>query len=115
MPAKAKLFDSTCRPIFNFGNSPKNFVKFNTFGNLVCMGGFGNLSGSVEVWDRSKLKKVSTFKAPGTTSVEWSPDGRLLLLATLSPRLRVDNGIKISDIYGSFLFQTNFKELLQVF
>ncbi|KGG51671.1 hypothetical protein DI09_2p480 [Mitosporidium daphniae] len=114
MPARAKIFDSNCRPVFDFGSSPRNFVKFNPFGNLICMSGFGNLSGSVEIWDRVKLKKISCFKAPGTTTLEWSPDGRFLLLATLSPRLRVDNGIKIYDFTGGLVSHVEFSELLQV-
>ena len=114
MPARIKMFDCNCRPIFDFGSSPKNFVKFNPFGNLICMSGFGNLSGSVDIWDRTKLKKISAFKASGTTTLEWSPDGRFLLLATLSPRLRVDNCIKIYDFTGKLVSQLDFTELLQV-
>ncbi|KAJ1918648.1 hypothetical protein LPJ71_001643, partial [Coemansia sp. S17] len=44
----------------------------------------------------------------------WGPDGRHLMTATLSPRLRVDNGIRIWHYTGTLVFRQEFKELYQV-
>lgn len=47
MPAKAMLFDAKCTPIYDFGSSAKNFVRYNPLGNLICLAGFGNLAGNI--------------------------------------------------------------------
>ena len=52
--------------------------------------------GKIDIHDRRTLAKVCTIDAPNTSHFEWSEDGRFILTATLSPRLRVDNGIKVS-------------------
>ena len=49
-----------------------------------------------------RSKKSATIDAPNTSHCEWSPDGRYLLCATLSPRLRVDNGLRGLPLYGDF-------------
>lgn len=59
------------------------------------------------------VRRVAAFQASGTTSCEWSPMGRHLLLATLAPRLRVDNGWKIVDYHGTLVASGSYKELLQ--
>jgi len=67
-----------------------------------------------ELWNRERLSKYSQFQASGATVCEWCPNGRHLLLATLSPRLRVDNGYKIVDYRGQLALREAFKELYQV-
>ena len=94
------LFDQRARILHDFGPSPHNFISFNPQGRLIALAGFGNLAGKIEIFDRRTLAKVSTIEAPNTSYCEWSPDGRFLLTATLSPRLRVDNGIKIWHCTG---------------
>ena len=44
-------------------------VLFNPLGNLLLLGGFGNLRGNMEVWDVSGKKKAAQFEAPDTTDV----------------------------------------------
>merc|ERR1719174_1350317 len=43
---------------------------------------------------------------------DFSPDGRHFLAATTSPRMRVDNCIKIFDYVGGLLDTRGFEELL---
>ena len=95
MPAKAMLFDHRVKTLHDFGTAPINYVSFNPQGRLVALGGFGNLAGQINVYDRRTFQKVSTIAAPNTSYCSWSPDGRFILTATLSPRLRVDNGIAV--------------------
>ncbi|CAA7260971.1 unnamed protein product [Cyclocybe aegerita] len=113
MPAKTMLFDQRVRTLHDFGTSPYNFISFNPQGRLIALAGFGNLAGKIEVFDRKTLNKVSTIDAPNTSYCSWSPDGRFLLTATLSPRLRVDNGVKVWHCTGSLVHVQLAEELYQ--
>ena len=44
-------------------------VLFNPLGNLLLLGGFGNLRGNMEIWDVSGKKKAAQFEANDTTDV----------------------------------------------
>jgi translation initiation factor 2A len=113
MPAKTVIFDHRMRPLHDFGASPHNFISFNPQGRLIALAGFGNLAGKIDMFDRRTLTKVCTIDAPNTSHCEWSPDGRFLLTATLSPRLRVDNGIKIWHCSGPLVHFQAIEELYQ--
>lgn len=113
MPAKTVLFDHRVRTLHDFGSSPHNFISFDPHGRLIALAGFGNLAGKLDVFDRRTLNKVCTIDAPNTSHCEWSPDGRFLLTATLSPRLRVDNGIKIWHCSGTLVHVQAVDELYQ--
>ncbi|KAF8638909.1 hypothetical protein AX17_001960 [Amanita inopinata Kibby_2008] len=113
MPAKTVIFDQRVRPLHDFGSSPHNFISFNPQGRLVALAGFGNLAGKIDIFDRRIMSKVCTIDAPNTSHCEWSPDGRFLLTATLSPRLRVDNGIKIWHCTGPLMHVQVTDELYQ--
>ncbi|KAF5318153.1 hypothetical protein D9619_012117 [Psilocybe cf. subviscida] len=113
MPAKTMLFDQRVRTLHDFGASPHNFISFNPQGRLIALAGFGNLAGKIEIVDRRTLNKVATIDAPNTSHCEWSPDGRFLLTATLSPRLRVDNGVKIWHCTGPLVHMQLTEELYQ--
>jgi translation initiation factor 2A len=114
MPAKTTLFDHRVKPLHDFGPAPYNYVSFNPHGRLIALGGFGNLAGQISIFDLRTLQKVSTISAAHTSYCSWSPDGRFLLTATLSPRLRVDNGIKIWHCSGPLMHVQLTDELFQV-
>ena len=38
-------------------------------GNLLLLGGFGNLRGNVEIWSEKERKEVAKFDAPDSTDV----------------------------------------------
>jgi len=103
MPAKATLYNKKCESVFEYGTGPRNMVLFNPLGNLLLLGGFGNLRGNMEIWDVSGKKKAAQFEANDTTDVRWSPDGQYLMTSTCAPRLRAGNGFKIWH-YSSTLF-----------
>ncbi|KAK4699480.1 translation initiation factor 2A, partial [Phenoliferia sp. Uapishka_3] len=113
MPAKTVIFDKRVKLVHDFGTHPRNFLAYNPQGRLLCIAGFGNLAGQVDIWDRKTLKKVCTIDAPNTSHCEWSPDGRYLLCATLSPRLRVDNGLRIFHYTGTLTHVEHIEELYQ--
>lgn len=94
MPSKAALFNLKCDPIFTFKQAPRNECIFNPHGNLLALCGFGNLRGTIEVWDMANRRQVSEHSAADTTCFEWCPDGTHFLTGTTTPRLRVNNGFK---------------------
>jgi len=113
MPAKITLFDQRAKPLHDFGTSFCNFISFNPQARLIALAGFGNLAGNLDIYDRRTLTKVTSIDASNTSYCEWSPDGRFLLTATLSPRLRVDNGIKIWHCSGPLVHIQHTEELYQ--
>lgn len=110
MPAKATLFNIKCEPKFDFGTGPRNTVYFNSFGNLLLLGGFGNLRGKIEVWDTKTYKLISPMEAPDTTHLQWCPDGQHFMTSTTAPRLRVDNGAKVWHYSGSLIHEYRITE-----
>ena len=103
MPAKATLFNAKCEAIYDFGTGSRKECFFNPHGNLLCLAGFGNLRGRIEIWNLNTPNRVpseiSSFLADDTTYFTWSPDGEHLLTATTAPRLRVSNGLVIKYTY----------------
>jgi uncharacterized protein with WD repeat len=43
------------------------------------------------MWNVATNALISTFDAPDSTDVKWSPDGQHILTTTCAPRLRLDN------------------------
>ncbi len=116
MPSKATLFNLKCEPAFIFPIESKNHVRYSPSGNLILFGGFGNLPGYVEIWTRygSQLKRVGSLQATSSSVCEWAPSGHCLITATVTPRLRVDNGFKIWSWTGELLEHRKYLELYQV-
>ncbi|WVO14696.1 hypothetical protein L204_102334 [Cryptococcus depauperatus] len=113
MPAKTQIFDLKAKPVFSFGENPRNFLAYQPQGKLLLSAGFGNLAGSVDIWDVSTRKKVAEFKSSNASHCEWSADGKWIMTATLSPRLRVDNGVKIWWCGGQLIHIQLTEELYQ--
>ncbi|KAJ1501912.1 hypothetical protein HMI55_005424 [Coelomomyces lativittatus] len=114
MPSKTVLFSHRADPIFDFGTSSRNTLSFSPNGRILCIGGFGNLPGELDFWDLVDMKKLVTVSCPNSTYLEWSPDGRYLLTATLAPRLRVDNGWKLWHYRGACFSHVQLPVVLQV-
>ncbi|KAG0356631.1 hypothetical protein BGZ54_000668, partial [Gamsiella multidivaricata] len=115
MPSpKTTLFDHRANAVHEFGRDARNTIKWNPQGRILVLAGFGNLAGTMDFWDRKTLKKITSVSARDTTACEWSPDGRHILTATLSPRLRVDNGYKIWHYTGTLVHTAEVNELYQV-
>ncbi len=114
MPAKATIFDHRANPLFEFPPAPRNFVRYNPQGRVLCLAGFGNLAGEMDFWDRHSLKKIATVNASNTSQCEWCPNGSLVMNATLYKRLKVDNGINIYHYTGVLVHKEQTKELYHV-
>lgn len=124
MPAKTTLFSYRVNVIAELGTASRNVAAFNPQGRLLLIAGFGNLSGTVDIWDREKLGgsagtsaeanaagKLHSFDGSNSSVCQWSPDGQFILTATLSPRLRVDNGVRIWHCTGQLVHLDLINEL----
>lgn len=115
MPATTSLFDLKCKQVYDFTCGSKNEALYNSAGNLIVFGGFGNLPGTMEIWRRTgAVSRVGAMQSVGTTIMEWSADGSVLLTAVLTPRLRVDNGFKLWSMTGELMHFSPYNELYQV-
>ncbi|KAL9631152.1 MAG: hypothetical protein Q9164_006041 [Protoblastenia rupestris] len=115
MPAKATLFDTRANTIHTFPLRPRNTILFSPHGRHVLIAGFGNLAGQMDVYDLKKNNtKICTIEASNASVCEWSPDGKHILTATTSPRLRVDNGVRIWHISGGLMYNEDLQELYHV-
>ena len=69
----------------------------------------------MDIYDLEKdMAKICTIEASNASVCEWSPDGKHILTATTSPRLRVDNGIRIWHAGGPLMYNEDMNELYHV-
>lgn len=115
MPAKTTLFNLRATPTHNFPLAPRNFISFSPNGRFVLVAGFGNLAGQMDIYDLQKdHQKLCTIQGSNASVCDWSPDGKFLLTATTSPRLRVDNGVRIWHVGGGLMYNEDLHELYHV-
>jgi len=120
MPAKAILVDTRNRPVYDVIAGPYNTARWSPSGRFLAVCGFGNLPGDVTFFNRLGAPgsgKITLKRMGGTraeaVSCAWSPCGRLLLTATLSPRLRVDNNVRVLSYTGEVVSHRAFECLLE--
>ena len=115
MPAKTTIFNQRAVAQHDFSLGPRNTIIFSPHGRFVIVAGFGNLAGQMDIYDLEKnYEKVTTIQASNTSICEWSPDGKHILTATTSPRLRVDNGLRIYHVAGGLMYNEDMNELYHV-
>jgi len=120
MPAKAILVDTRNRPVYDVIAGPYNTARWSPSGRFLAVCGFGNLPGDVLFFNRLgaagsgkiALKRMGSTRAEAV-SCAWSPCGRMLLTATLSPRLRVDNNARVLSYTGEVVSHRAFECLLE--
>lgn len=111
MPAKITMFDARANVTHALPSAPRNTILFSPNSKYVIIAGFGNLQGTMDIYERQGMKKITTIDATNTSHCEWCPDSRHILTATTSPRLRVDNGIKIWHYKGQLVYSEDHQEL----
>jgi translation initiation factor 2A len=115
MPAKTTIFSSRGKPEHHFPLAPRNTIQFSPHGRFVLVAGFGNLAGQMDLYDMGKnYHKITTVEASNASVCAWSPDGQYILTATTSPRLRVDNGVRIWHVTGGLTYNEDMTELYDV-
>ncbi|KAF7457849.1 putative eukaryotic initiation factor-2A [Cryptosporidium felis] len=102
-------------PKISFGKSRRNTIRWNPSGRWFAYGGFGNLAGDLDIWDLEQQKLIGQTNASCCITLEWSVCGRLLLASTTSPRLRVDNAIRVFRYNGDLLKRVNFDTLYSAY
>jgi len=115
MPAKATIFNHRAVAQHSFPLGPRNTITFSPNGRFVLVAGFGNLAGQIDVYDLSKdYRKICTIEGGNPSVCEWSPDSRYIMTATTSPRLRVDNGVRLWHVGGTVMYNEDMVELYHV-
>ncbi|OTA02270.1 hypothetical protein A9Z42_0026130 [Trichoderma parareesei] len=115
MPAKTTIFNDRGVAVHSFPLGPRNTISFSPTGRFVLVAGFGNLAGQIDVYDLEKdNRKVCTIESGNPSVCEWSPDSRYIMTATTSPRLRVDNGVKLWHVTGGLMYNEDMVELYNV-
>lgn len=115
MPAKATVFNDRATAKYSFPLGPRNTITFSPNARFVLVAGFGNLAGQIDVYDMEKdYRKVCTIESGNPSVCEWSPDSRYIMTATTSPRLRVDNGVKLWHVGGTIMYSEDMVELYNV-
>ena len=108
MPAMASLHHGlTGKAKFLYGNAHRNTVAWAPHGRFLLLGGFGNLAGGMSFWDNNKgkltigaLNMGNHVRAEAVVGYGWSPDSRVFLCSTCSPRMNVDNGARLFRYNG---------------
>jgi translation initiation factor 2A len=98
-------------------HQPRNTLIFSPCGRILAVGGFGNLQGYLDFYDvtnTSAPQLIGSTNQFSTTFHMFSPDSKYFVTGTLSPRLRVDNGVKILSYNGEQLYTEGFEELYDV-
>ncbi|KAK4124594.1 translation initiation factor eIF-2A [Parathielavia appendiculata] len=115
MPAKTTIFNHRGVAIHSFPIAPRNTIIFSPTGRFALVAGFGNLAGQIDVYDLEKdYRKICTIESGNPSVCTWSPDSRYIMTATTSPRLRVDNGIKLWHVGGGIMYNEEMVELYNV-
>lgn len=114
MPSKTIFYNTMGDTLKEMDADRKNTIMFSPNGRYVLIAGWGNLAGGVDIIDMTDgYKKIVSFQASNINFAKWSPEGEFLIMAITSPRLRVDNIVKILHYSGKLVYVQQFAELLQ--
>mmetsp|Transcript_31319 Transcript_31319/g.36012 ORF Transcript_31319/g.36012 Transcript_31319/m.36012 type:complete len:694 (+) Transcript_31319:74-2155(+) len=115
MPALTSLHHgTTAEPTHTLGNAHRNTIVWSDHGRFLTVGGFGNLAGGMDFYDRNKMKTIPQFdpntgvdlgtrgnNASCAVGFGWSPSSRYFMVSTTSPRMNVDNGVALYKYNGT--------------
>ena len=59
VPPRITMFKADGTVLRELGEGPFNCAFFSPQGRFLCLGGFGNLPGTLEFWDRSTTRDTS--------------------------------------------------------
>ncbi|KJP86182.1 hypothetical protein AK88_04153 [Plasmodium fragile] len=111
------LYDHNLNIKLKISSQYKNTIKWCPFGNMIALGGFGNLAGDICFYFKEKDDSViliKQYREPCTVLCDWSADGTLFMTASTYPRMKVENTFKIYTYEGKLVNSYNFNELYDV-
>ena len=98
-PPKTERFDTKGNFIKEISVSKTNTIRISPDSRVLCLAGFGNLGGEMEFFNLvdtySNNSMIGKTKFHCGVNINWSSDSKYLVVAVLSPRLRVDNEYKV--------------------
>lgn len=114
-PSDIYLYDGvTGERVYTFAKGYKNQIVWNRQGDMVAIGGFGNLAGDLSFYYRDPNRQVTLineWRESCTVLCDWSPCGNYFFTASIRPRMNVDNQIKLWSREGAQLLHIPFDEL----
>jgi translation initiation factor 2A len=110
MPASCVIFDKQCQQKFAFDPIYANTIRWSPVSRFLLLGGFGNLSGNIQIWDSTSMEKVGECRSLSAITCNWAPDGRKFYTAIINPRLRVDNHYRIFKYDGELINVLDMKQ-----
>lgn len=99
-PAKTHIYNNTGKFLKEICVSKVSTIRISPDSRILCMAGFGNLNGDIEIFRMSDFKIIGKTKLYCGVSLNWSKDSKYLVGAVLSPRVRVDNEYRIFSYHG---------------
>ena len=107
-PAKTNIYDSLAKFLKEICVSKVNTIRISPDSRILCLSGFGNLNGDIEIYQLSDYTLIGKTKLYCGVTLNWSQDSKFLIGAVLSPRVRVDNEYKIFTYNGEFIMGEKF-------
>jgi len=115
---KISLFDTKCQKTADLAESgeARNTLYYDPRGRILCVGGFGSLSGNMDFWDLTgaQVKKIGSANSFSSAYHEWCPDSFYFLTGVVAPRMRQGNCIKIFNYNGELVYTEDVPELFDV-
>ena len=72
LPATVEAYDDKGNPEMKYGKVRRNTCLWDPFGQIFALGGFGNLPGDTDVWQRGQTRPVApTFTASCSVEHSW--------------------------------------------
>ena len=112
-PATTCTFNLSGESVSNFGRSYVNNCKFSPDGKLLSLAGFGTFKGNITLWDEKQVREVACVDDFTASLLEWSPDCRFFLTATLA-RMQ-DNHCKLWHYDGTLVFSEKLEAISLAF
>ncbi|KAH0480173.1 MAG: uncharacterized protein KVP18_003024 [Porospora cf. gigantea A] len=100
----------------SFPSGYRNTVKWNHQGNMLAIGGFGNMAGDLSLWYTGGPTpvRVAEWREECAVVCEWSPCDTYLVTASTFPRMKVDNFMRLYNYEGHLLVSKLLDELCEV-
>ena len=94
-PSYTLLYDENGKFVKEIAKSKKNFIKISNDSRILCLAGFGNLNGEIELYNLAVYSMICKTIFFCGVSLNWSFDSKYINIAVTSPRVRVDNEYKV--------------------